>query len=94
MTIDQMSAALKSVGACFAVSTAKTLLPSDPFGSRPSYHIFPDASNPRQDEIERVYTQAQFKDWVATAKAAKRSVDQVAAYELWQAYSARWEGVQ
>lgn len=92
MTIDQMSAALKSVGACFAVSTAKTILPNDPHGSKPSYHIHPDCADPRQDSIERVYTQAQFSDWVATAKAVKRSTSQEAAFELWQAYQIRWEG--
>ena len=93
MTIDQMSAALRSVGACFAVSTAKTILPNDPFGSKPSYHIHPDASDPHQDAIERVYTQDQFKDWVATAKTAKRAVSDEQAYELWLSYQSRWEGV-
>jgi len=90
MTIDQMAKALTDVGACFAVTTAKTILPSDPSGSRPSYHIHPDASNPRQDDIERVYSQEQFRDWINTAKAARRAVSQEKAYPLWIAYQDRW----
>ncbi len=90
MTIDQMSQALKSVGACFAITTAKTVLPNDPFGSKPSYHIHPDASNPRQDDIERVYSQEQFRDWMKTVKAAQRAVSQEQAYPLWVAYQDRW----
>ena len=90
MTIDQMSAALKSVGACFAVTTAKTVLPNDPFGSKPSYHIHPDASNPRQEDIERVCSQTQFKDWIRTMKAAERATSQEEAYPLWIAYQDRW----
>ena len=90
MTIDQMSDTLKSVGACFAVTSAKTVLPNDPFGSKPSYHIHPDASNPRQDDIERVYSQAQFQDWIRTMKAARRATSQEEAYPLWIAYQDRW----
>jgi hypothetical protein len=91
MTTDQMYAALKSVGACFAVSTAKTILPNDPHDSKPSYHIHPDSGYPHQNDIERVYSQAQFRDWIATTKAAKRAVSQEQAFPLWQAYEARWE---
>lgn len=91
MTIDQMSAALKSVGACFAVTTAKTVLTNDPFESKPSYHIHPNAEYPHEKHIERVYSQAQFKDWVRTMKAAKRCTDQADAFDLWQAYNARWD---
>lgn len=91
MTIDQMAKALQSVGACFAVSTAKTILPNDGFGAKPSYHIHPDSSNPRQDDIERVYSQPQFRDWVRTAKAVKRLVDgDEAASVMWEQYSDRW----
>jgi len=90
MTINQMSAALASVGACFAVTTAKTVLPNDPFESKPSYHIHPDCSNPRQDDIERVYSQEQFMDWMKTTKAAKRAVSQEQAFPLWEAYQDRW----
>jgi hypothetical protein len=90
MTISQMAKALTDVGACFAVTTAKTILPNDPFGSKPSYHIHPDCSNPRQDDIERVYSQEQFQDWVRTMKVAKRAVSQEEAYPLWIAYQDRW----
>ncbi len=91
MTINQMSSALKSVGACFAVSSAKTILPNDPFESKPSYHIHPDSSYPHQDSIERVFSQTQFRDWVKTAKAAKRCADPADAFELWEAYCGRWD---
>ena len=90
MTVDQMYQALKSVGACFAVSTAKTILPNDPHGVKPSYHIHPDASNPRQEDIERAYSQNQLMDWVRTAKAAARATSQEEAFPLWEAYNDRW----
>ena len=90
MTIEQMSQALQAIGACFAVTTAKTILPNDPFGSKPSYHIHPDASNPRQEDIERFYSQAQFADWIRTMKAARRATSQKEADPLWVAYTDRW----
>ena len=91
MTIDQMSAALRSVGACFAVTTAKTILPNDGFDAKPAYHIHPDCSNPRQEDIERVYSQEQFKDWIRTMKAAMRATSQEEAFPLWIAYQDRWQ---
>lgn len=90
MTIEQMSQALKSVGACFAVSSAKTLLPNDSYGSKASYHIHPNAGYPHEKDIERVYSQEQLKDWVRTMKAAQRCTDQEQAYPLWVAYQDRW----
>jgi hypothetical protein len=91
MTIDQMAAALQSVGAHFAVTSAKTVLPNDPHGSSPSYHIHPNAANPRQDDIERIYSQKQFQDWVRTRKAAQRATSQEEAFPLWIAYQDRWQ---
>ena len=91
MTITQMSQALQSVGACFAVTTAKTVLVSDPQFSKPSYHIHPDASYPHEKQIERVFNQRQLMDWVRTMKAAKRCTDQDEAFYLWEAYNARWD---
>lgn len=91
MTINQMSQALSSVGACFAVTTAKTILPNDPFESKPSYHIHPDASYPHEKNIDRVFSQKQLMDWVRTAKAAKRCTERWDAEVLWQAYYARWD---
>ncbi len=90
MTINQMAKALIDVGACFAVTTAKTILPNDPFGSKPSYHIHPDCSNPRQDDIERAYTQEQFMDWVRTRKAILRATSEKEAWVLQVAYQDRW----
>lgn len=90
MTINQMSQALQSIGACFAVTTNKTILPNDSFGAKPSYHIHPDCSNPRQEDIERVYSQKQFVDYIRTAKTVRRAVDNEKAYWIWQAYTDRW----
>lgn len=89
MTVAQMVAALESVGACFAVSSAKCILPNDGFDSKPSYHIHPDASYPHEKDIVRVYSQKQLQDWVRTVKAAKRTPEEK-AYELWLAYGYRW----
>jgi hypothetical protein len=90
MTIDQMARTLHSVGACFAVSSAKTILPNDGFDAKPAYHIHPDSSNPRQDAIERVYSQPQLQDWVRTTKASKRLTNPDDAWELWIEYQNRW----
>ncbi len=90
MTTDQMVAALKSVGAIFATSTAKFISPNDPFGSKPAYHIHPNAEYPHERDIVRVYSQAQLTDWVHTAKAAQHATDEK-GFDLWQAYEARWE---
>ncbi len=89
MTVNQMVAALESVGACFATSSAKCILPNDGFDAKPAYHIHPDASYPHEKDIIRVYSQKQLQDWVRTAKAAKRTPDEQ-AWELWQAYEGRW----
>lgn len=91
MTTEQMVKALDSVGAIFAVSTAKYISPNDPFESKPSYHIHPDASYPHEKHIERVFSQKQFQDWIRTMKAAKRCTDQADAFDLWEAYNARWD---
>jgi len=90
MTIDQMAQSLQSVGAVFAVTTAKTILPNDGLDAKPSYHIHPDANYPHERDIERVYSQKQLMDWVRTTKAAKRCADQADAYNLWIAYRDRW----
>jgi hypothetical protein len=89
MTVDQMTQALESVGACFAVSSAKFVSPNDPHGSKPAYHIHPDVSCPHEKNIVRVYSQKQLQDWVRTAKAVERADDEQ-GYYLWQAYSDRW----
>lgn len=90
MTTDQMYKALTEIGACFAVSTAKYVSPNDPFGSKPSYHIHPDYTYPHEKDIERVYSQTQFKDWIRTVKAAKRATSEKEAASLWIAYQDRW----
>jgi hypothetical protein len=91
MTTDQMVAALRSVGACFATSTAKYVAANDPAESKPAYHIHPNVDFPHELNVERVYSQAQLMDWVRTMKAVKRANDQEKAFELWNAYEARWE---
>ena len=89
MTEAQMVSALKSVGACFATSTAKFVAPTDPIGAKPTYHIHPDAANPRQEDIIRVHSGAQLLDWVRTAKAVQRTTNEI-GFDLWQAYEDRW----
>ena len=91
MTTDQMIRALGDVGASFAVTTAKVILPGDPRGAEPAYHVYPDASNPSQDSIIRIPSQRQFGDWIRTMKAAKRAVSPSSAQLLWDAYDNRWK---
>lgn len=89
MTKNQMELALEQVGACFAITSAKCILPSDGYDSKPSYHIHPEASYPHEQDMVRVYSHKQFADWIRTAKAAIKT-DQEQAYLLWQAYEYRW----
>lgn len=94
MTEEQMVAALRSVGACFAISTAKYVAANDPFESKPAYHIHPDASYPHEKNIERAFSQAQLLDWTQTMKAVQRIPGlerNEKGFELWQAYEARWD---
>ncbi|SRR5260221_6334129 len=106
MTTEQMVQALKDVGAIFAVSTAKYVGANDPMGSKPSYHIHPNADYPHEKHIERVWSQAQFQDWIRTMKAVQRIVNTGStgeewedqehhknekAFELWLAYNERWD---
>lgn len=90
MTTEQMMKALQDVGACFAVTSAKYVAVRDGRDAKPSYHIHPDCSYPHEDKIVRVYSQAQFRDWVKTVKAAKRATSQEEAFPLWVAYQDRW----
>lgn len=89
MTITQMVQALDSIGACFAVTTAKTVLANDPYMAKSSYHIHPDKTNPQDSDIVRLYSQAQLADYVKTAKAARRATNDE-SYKLWILYEDRW----
>ncbi len=89
MTTEQMVKALDSVGACFAVTTAKYVAVRDGHDAKPSYHIHPNASYPHENDIVRIYSQEQFIDWIRTMKAAVR-VSQEQAFPLWVAYQDRW----
>jgi hypothetical protein len=90
MTIEQMANALVSIGACFATTSAKCVLASDPPMAKPSYHIHPDSSNLQQNDIICLYSQEQFKDWVRTAKAVKRANGNEQSFILWGMYEDRW----
>ncbi len=89
MTTEQMVQALKDVGACFAVSTAKYVAVDDGF-DKPHYHIHPNAEYPHEKHIEHIYSQKQFQDWIRTVKAARRLTDRADAHDLWIAYQDRW----
>ena len=90
MTINQMANALVSIGACYDTTSAKCVLANDPPMAKPSYHIHPDSSNPQQNDIVRIYSQAQFKDWIRTLKAVKRANDNEQSSVLWSMYKDRW----
>ena len=89
MKTEQMVKALSDVGACFAVTSAKYVAVRDGREAKPSYHIHPDASDPQEKRIVRIFSQEQFIDWIRTTKAAAR-VSQEEAFPLWVAYQDRW----
>ena len=61
--------ALQEIGACFAVRNDKFISVNDPQGSRPAYHVHPDASYPHEREIIRFATLMEIEEWSNCAKA-------------------------
>lgn len=86
MTIEQVSTALKSVGACFATSTAKFVSPDDGFGAKPTYHIHPDCSYPHGRDILRFSSIKEIQQYVTARKAAMRATDDEKAFDIMNAF--------
>jgi hypothetical protein len=62
---------LKELGAAWAVTRSKTVLPEDGYDAKPSYHIHPDASSPRQEQIKRFPSLLAVRSWIEASFAAR-----------------------
>lgn len=67
---DRITQGLVAIGACWAVTSSKTILPNDGYDAKPTYHIHPDCSYPHEDAIKRFDTLKQLMHWISLAKQA------------------------
>lgn len=73
---------LLELGACYAVSSEKTILPNDGYGARPSYHVHPDASYPHQNSIERFDTLADLEEYIEVRKRIQAAETEEEQWEI------------
>jgi hypothetical protein len=91
--MNSIKSGLDEIGACFATSTSKFICanhnccqPLD--GDKSAYHIHPDSSNPRQDDIKRFESLAELASWIEMCKAARAAPSQEAAHEIYAEWNA------
>lgn len=88
MNKDTITKGLQGIGACWAVTSSKTILPDDGFEAKPSYHVHPDCSYPHQNHIKRFYSLEEIADYIKARKAAAAAKDETEAYEIMQDFEA------
>ncbi len=69
MKKSQIEKLLEQIGACWAVKAEKFISPNDggePWERKPTWHIHPDASNPRQENILCFDTLSDIQEWIET----------------------------
>lgn len=69
---DRISRQLTALGAAWAVTKDKCVLPDDGFGAMPSYHIHPDQSHSHQNDIVRFYYLADLEQWIRETRQAQQ----------------------
>ena len=82
MTKQQITQKLQNLGAAWAVTDSKTILPNDGFGAKPSYHVHPDASYPHQDHIKRFRNLGEVAGYVEARQQANECTDESEAFEI------------
>jgi|GEM_PF-5215089 len=90
---ERVTEGLQTIGACWAVTDKKTILPNDGFDAKPSYHIHPDRTYPHEQAIYRFGSLQEIADYIITAKRIEHDTatmnDQDAnqyAHDLWGAF--------
>ena len=82
----EINAGLKSIGACWAVSSSKYCGANDGFDAqvegKKTYHVHPDAACPLQRDITRFDSLKELASWIAACKRAAAS-DDVYATVVW-----------
>lgn len=64
LTKQQISGKLEQIGACWAVTSRKCVLPHEPHDFSPAYHVHPTARYPEQNHIKRFETLAELAEWI------------------------------
>lgn len=81
-----ISEGLREIGACWAVTPQKCILPGDGYDAKPSYHIHPDCSDPHENSIIQFYTLDEIRRYIQARKtAATMPIDAAMDYmeEFW-----------
>lgn len=84
---DKITAGLIEIGACWAATSEKCILPNDGYDARPSYHIHPDASYPHENDIEKYTSLSQLEGYVDACKRAQNVSDEN-AWDIMQSFYA------
>ncbi len=71
-TKQRATAGLEAIGACWAVNSEKCILPGDDYDSKPTYHVHPDSSEPRQNAILHLETLGEVLSYVKAVKECMR----------------------
>ena len=61
---ERINSKLEKQGMAWAVTAAKTILPEDEWGAKPTYHIHPDAGHPHQADIKRFGSLAAIEEYL------------------------------
>ena len=69
---DRITRDLLKIGACWAVTADKCILPSDGFYAWPTYHVHPDASEPHQNYVQRFTSLKELEAWIAEHRPSGR----------------------
>lgn len=73
---DRITAALSEIGAAWAVTKDKCVLPDDPLedqaAGRETYHVHPNRSNPHSNSVWRFNSLAELEDWIQERRPPKR----------------------
>ncbi len=75
MNKQKITEELAEVGAAWAVSSEKIVLPGDGFGAGATYHVHPDASYPHQYSIKRFDNLREVAAYVDARKKAKAATN-------------------
>lgn len=68
ITKDQITAGLLEIGACWAVSDQKCILPGDGYDAKPTYHVHPDSFYPHERYIQTFSSLQSLWSWVKVWK--------------------------
>lgn len=72
----RIAAALTSIGAAWATTSDKTVLPSDPLEDQmnrvETYHVHPKQSKPQTEYIQRFTSLVELEDWIREQRPLKR----------------------